>query len=292
MIDRRQRFMRFQSCQSRRAFTVLELLVTTGVVGMLAGLLLPAVHQARETARQIQCQNNLKQIGLALHNYHDVQRSLPIGAGSDALAVTSYGWATAILPYLDQAPLATLVHDRVELTSPANDEARQEAPSEFLCPSDHRQPLFTLIAEAAEHHAFSNEPVSELTLLPSTNYIGVFGVSDVDDIPGDEGEGAFVQDCSFQFRDLTRGLTQVAIVGERTARKLPSTWIGTVMAGEDGIARLLGNNWLGPNRDDADECEFDSRHPGCTHFLFGDGHVKAVPEAIDTTAYREMAMRW
>jgi prepilin-type processing-associated H-X9-DG protein len=80
-------------------------------------------------------------------------------------------------------------------------------------------------------------------------------------------------------------------IGERTARKLPSTWIGFVLTGEDAQARVLGNAWLGPNRIDADECEFDSRHPSCVNFLWADGHFAPVADAIDAALYRDLARR-
>ena len=98
---------------ARRGFTLIELLVVIAIIAILIALLLPAVQQAREAARRSQCKNNIKQIGLALHNYHDTFNKLPAAyyllsasAGS-ATPVTSqaWGWGTMILPYIDQAPL-------------------------------------------------------------------------------------------------------------------------------------------------------------------------------------------
>jgi prepilin-type processing-associated H-X9-DG protein len=78
-------------------------------------------------------------------------------------------------------------------------------------------------------------------------------------------------------------------VGERTARKLPSTWLGFDLRGEDAAGRVTGQAWLGPNRADADECEFDSRHPGGVNFLWGDGHVAWLIDEIDAMLYRQLA---
>ncbi len=276
---------------SRLGLTVLELLVTTGVIGVLAGLLLPAVQRARESARQIQCTNHLKQIGLALHNYHDLYRSLPIGQRPDAAGQTAFGWASCLLPQLELAALAAQVDHEASVDSPENQEAREKTPPVFCCPSDLQEPQFTLFAAVGSLSGSTLPAATPLAVLPSANYVGVFGISEPDERPPASGEGTFVGNHAHSFRDLTRGLSNVAVVGERTARRLPSTWLGVDLNGEDADCRMLGNAWLGPNRDDADECEFDSRHPGHVNFLFGDGHVRSVSDSIDTAVYRRLATR-
>ncbi len=279
-----------RTAERRRGVTVLELLVTVGIIGVLAGLLLPAVQQARGL-RRLQCTNHLKQIGLAIHNYHDQHRALPIGRRADAVGASAFGWAPAILPFLDLVTLAHRIDDEASVTAAVNDEARTQTPVVFRCPSDPQDLTFALYAETDEHHTAPFAADTVLTVLPSANYVGVFGTSEPDDRPTPPGEGTFVGDRSVRFRDVIRGLSNVVIVGERTARKLPATWFGVPLAGEDAAGRLLGNAWIGPNRDDADECEFDSRHAGCTNFLWGDGHVRSIADSIDTHLYREFAKR-
>ena len=101
------------SKRRKQGFTLIELLVVIAIIAILIALLLPAVQQAREAARRTQCKNNLKQIGIALHNYHDIYGMFPIGA-QDCIASNCpegpgnyemYGWGASILPQIDQAPL-------------------------------------------------------------------------------------------------------------------------------------------------------------------------------------------
>lgn len=129
----------------RRAFTLIELLVVIAIIAVLIALLLPAVQQAREAARRSQCKNNLKQIGLALHNYHDTFNRFPTGVmygykpgGVGTMAPRNYTWCAAILPYIDNAPL----YNQINFSAPAWNQqvAGQNLQSirleNFTCPSD------------------------------------------------------------------------------------------------------------------------------------------------------------
>src|SRR4051812_18590026 len=135
----------------RRAFTLIELLVVIAIIAILIALLLPAVQQAREAARRTQCRNNLKQIGLALHNYHDAANTIPPGyIGTQAVPnVTgqslNYGWATFILPFMDQSPLYNTIGSGfsgpnavtfASSTISASSAAYQTVLPAFRCPSD------------------------------------------------------------------------------------------------------------------------------------------------------------
>ena len=273
------------SSHARRGLTVLELLVTISIITVLMALLLPAVHSARESARRIQCQSNLRQIGLALHQHHETAGSLPRGWTLKEGTFFADGWATSILSWLEQSAL----HERVS-TAPTT-----ATPGVFICPSDSADTLFQLYAEAEDEHAVpaSAAPlaVDVLAELPHANYVGVYGTTDPDERGEIDGGGTFIARDAIRFRDLTNGLSQVAVVGERTARRLPSTWLGFHIEGEDAAGRVLGFAALGPNRVEADECEFDSRHPGCINLLFADGHVRTVADDIDAAIYRHMAKR-
>lgn len=96
-----------KQCPSAAGFTLIELLVVIAIIAVLIALLLPAVQQAREAARRTQCKNNLKQLGLALHNFHDTFRHFPVGEYNDDH--NSWGWTIFLLPYFDQAPLYTVM---------------------------------------------------------------------------------------------------------------------------------------------------------------------------------------
>lgn len=280
---------------SRKAFTVLELLVVVSIIAILIGLLLPAVQVARGAARRMQCGNNMRQIGLALQLHHDSLRVLPAGWSRDEQHEIALGWNVAILPYLDEAALHSSIDFNAALFSPANEQLRTVTPNLLLCPADFAEPTFLLYEEEHEglHRESHESSISSEVLveLPSSNYLGVFGTSDPDDVEGTSGEGAFLMDSGIRFAQFQRGLSHVLLVSERTAKKLPTSWLGIAIQGEDAAGRIVGNAYVGPNRDDADECEFDSRHSGGINSLWADGHVDFVADEIDPKSYREIATR-
>ena len=126
-----------------RGFTLIELLVVIAIIAVLIALLLPAVQSAREAARRMQCVNNLKQIGIALHNYHDALSILPSGyiAASKFIdgetdTAPGWSWASMILPQLDQPPLYSSINVYLPIQAAANTTSTQTILSAFLCPSD------------------------------------------------------------------------------------------------------------------------------------------------------------
>ncbi len=284
-----------QDPSRRGGFTVLELLVCVSVAGFLLVLVLPAIHRAREVARDLQCRDHLRQVGLALHSYHGSHRQLPPGWSRERTQRTGFGWASRILPQLEQDAIASGIDYQSPLDSPANSSALSVAPAVFLCPSDYAPAMFRLFREQADDPLASSlrgdRPLVPLLRLPSANYVGVYGTQDPDVRPGRPGDGVFMQDRAIRFSEIVGGQSQTFLVGERTARKLPSTWLGVALAGEDAPARVTGFADRGPNVTGSDECEFDSRHLGHVNFLFGDGRVSAVHDTIDTQVYRGMASR-
>ena len=281
----------------RRALTVLELLVTLAVIGILAGLVLPAVGSVRESARRVECIDHLRETGLALHSHHHSQRSLPAGWTFDSQSVSAYGWAVPILPFLGQPALADRIEIEQSVGNAHHEAVRHTSLAVLLCPSDIAEPEFTLFADEEDDAGLHSQgdhsdvgATAELVELPTANYVGVFGTLEPDDaVPAPLGDGTFLENRRTRFRDFQRGLSVTVVVGERTMAQVPSTWFGVDLAGEDAAARLVGSALEGINSPFADECDFSSRHPGGANFLWGDGHVSFVTEQIDLRLYHQSA---
>ncbi len=276
-----------ERCRNPGGFTILELLVSMGVISVLAALVLPAVSSAREAARKVECVNHLKQIGVALHSYHDQHGALPPGLQWESQHQSAYGWGVPLLSFLDQSPVYRQTHRDRLLNDPANAQSRQAALPVFLCPSDISEPQFTLYEEDEVHGVGA-----ALLELPTANYVGVFGTFEADEpdcqVPGD---GTFIESRSIRFEHIQRGLSNTLFVGERTMAQVPSTWLGVDARGADAACRLVGNAAISPNCRECDECEFTSRHSGGANFLWGDGRVSLVSESIDSLEYQNLARR-
>jgi prepilin-type N-terminal cleavage/methylation domain-containing protein/prepilin-type processing-associated H-X9-DG protein len=279
------RVVRNRAGSSRQGFTILELLVTSGIVALLAGLVLPAVAAARETARKLDCRSRLRQVGIALANYADVNNGLPPGWQFDSQNRSAFAWGWALAPFLDEEAVASQIDPSTGLELELNND---QGPLQILlCPSDVGPDRFTLYADEGPPPS----PDLPIVILPRANYVGVFGITNPDESPGWLGAGAFLQQRSIPWQEFTRGASNVALVGERTARRLPASWLGFDARGEDTRGRVVGFASLGPNRDDSDECDFDSRHPGGVHFLMGDGRVEFIKDSIDFGAYQNLMQR-
>lgn len=286
-----------------RGFTLIELLVVIAIIAILIALLLPAVQQAREAARRTQCKNNLKQIGLALHNYLDVARVFPpgwiavddTGAPSAHEGTSGVGWATMILPYMEQANIYNQFNASLPLTDPANAAFLRNQIPGYKCPSDP-QPEFFFIAEEGSG--------ALITGLPIANYIGSFGTEELDgceNAPGDlpvmadgtcRGDGVFYHNSRVRLADITDGTTNTLLVGER--RTVPdldwfTTWPGMIAEGEEAFQRVCGSADHPPNDPSAHFDDFSSHHTGGAQFCLGDGSVRFISENIDRGVYQSLA---
>lgn len=276
---------------SKPGFTLVELLVVIAIVGILVAVLLPAVQAAREASRRASCKNNLRQVGIALHSYHGARKILPPGwLGFDAAGQPepegerAWGWASRILPYLEERPLSQSIAFDRPITDPVNRTPRETPLATFLCPSDPEERTFTLQREAG------GQPIVDLA---RANYVGVFGTRELEEFPN-EGDGVFFHNSRIRFKHITDGLSKTVFVGERSSRLGGSTWVGVVPEGEEAMARVVGSGDLPPNPANLDSGhldDFSSSHPSGTHFLFGDGAVDLIGDEIDPAVYRAMCTR-
>lgn len=304
----------FRRRQNRsRGFTLIELLVVIAIIAILIALLLPAVQQAREAARRTQCRNNLKQMGLALHNYHDTFNCFPPGylgdppneaAGCGSINKTvaappGWGWAVFILPYVDQAPLYNQLDPagkQVVCGAPTGAQnnanvgsaaLQKLAISVFVCPS---------AADPALNP--SRFPAGTPSSHAKANYAGVAGV----DFTGQSAAGLkaiFVDGTRFkaQMRDSTDGTSTTLAIGERIRRDVDADlinqvapeYVGAIWAGiapDTRAAGCVAQLALPPSTfaiNGASINAFASQHEGGAHFLLTDGAVRFLSENADQT---------
>ncbi len=297
--------------RARRGFTLVELLVVIAIIGILVALLLPAIQMAREAARRSSCSNNLKQIGLGLHMYHDTFGRLPAGwqgrdpdgnRNADWLGQPGWGWAAAILPYVEQGSVyESTIQFELPITEHENQVARATVVKLYRCPSDIGDDWFVLHADDHSHvsslaaQGAHDHELGEY-VLATANYIGVFGMHDPHDVyeGNQQADGSFVHNRYFSFRDFLDGTSETLIVGERDSRLSYSTWVGAVHGGEHGPARVVGVAKYPPNSDynvEAAVHNFSSLHPAGTQFVAADGSVKLITETIDQRVYHALCTR-
>jgi prepilin-type N-terminal cleavage/methylation domain-containing protein len=277
----------------RAAFTLIELLVVVAIIAVLIALLLPAVQQAREAARRSQCKNNLKQLGLAMHNYHDTFGAFPPGwiaatrgVGPDVNGgLNGFGWGAMILPMMEQAPVYNQFRFEYSMTdatgTPSNRSLLATPLPTFRCPSDPAPGTWQML-----------NPTGTTTIaeVASTNYIALFGLRAIEECyllpPGQacRAEGIFYHNSRVRMADITDGSSQTLMMGERVHDRFPSTWSGVIISGASPIERILGHADHTPNTAFHKE-DFGSRHIGGTHFLMGDSSVKFFSENIDLQTY-------
>jgi prepilin-type N-terminal cleavage/methylation domain-containing protein/prepilin-type processing-associated H-X9-DG protein len=271
---------------TRGGFTLIELLVVIAIISVLLGLLLPAVQKVRSAAARIQCQNNLKQLGLALHNYHDANQACPPGYRATAPYIDGatdtapgWGWAAFVLPHLEQDNL----YRQFDLNQPVqNSPAIRTVVKVYLCPAD-----LTPGAAFAVPDAFGNT----VALTAPSSYAACLG-GDESDTTGPAGLGVFYRNSSTRFTDVTDGTANTILVGERAWSNANGTWAGAVpgavclrgkqnpcpgsaAAFSPSPTLVLAHSHLNNTTTDTDGGldDFSSRHNGGSNFLFADGHV-------------------
>jgi prepilin-type N-terminal cleavage/methylation domain-containing protein/prepilin-type processing-associated H-X9-DG protein len=290
----------------RSAFTLIELLVVIAIVAILIALLVPAVQKVRESSARTQCTNNLKQIGLALYNYHDRMKVFPPGYKCDVSAADNsdlgpgWGWAALLLDDLEQGNLQKLIRFDLQISDPANAAVRTTSVPIYVCPSEVKTGPFSVIDN-------SGNPICDVERSSYVAMNGVLGVS------GDafDNNGAFLRNLTFRTADIMDGLSNTLFVGERCTDMSSVTWTGAVTGGVVPAQRYpdpadqLGNAELAsaltlahgskdhlPNNPlvfDADATA--SFHTSGVNFLFGDGSVRFITSAIPGDTYEALLTR-
>ncbi len=275
--------MNFLLKKKRGGFTLIELLVVIAIIAILIALLLPAVQQAREAARRSQCKNNMKQLGLALHNYHDTHRIFPFGYNTRDLGIilppamdenssdTFVGWGTFILPYIDQSSLYNYISSHGGFDGPRwyyksalkSDPGAKTILPAFICPSDRMEGLNTNRSDSPGKSNYKGVGEASAT----SRY--VFGH----------------QDHRTRIRDIGDGTSNTAMLGESTTNgfRIGGIWYGIRSNWEECMVEMDTSVENAINGTDA--YAFSSPHEGGAHFLLADGSVRFISENIDSTLY-------
>lgn len=305
--------IRLDKAWPRKAFTLVELLVVIAIIGILIALLLPAVQAAREAARRSQCSNKLKQLGLALHNYHDAHGAF--ASGTLSANPTNYytsdwcktrpasdsraPWTVLILPFIEQTALHDQFDFKAQFTSTSNVPGSatnhalfQQANPNYQCPSD-------------------------INARSNNNNICYFGVQGGGDTPNCYTQaqrvffinGVLFHNSEITFRDITDGSSNVFAIGETKycltkggrSDGIVAGWASAAKLDANGTPLVLAAAMLQINSypyhgGQADTLNWSTRlfgsfHPGGCQFLVADGAVRFVSDTIDLATYRQLAVR-
>ena len=284
--------------RKKAGFTLVELLVVISIIGILIGMLLPAVQSAREAARRLHCQNNLRQHGIALSSYHDQYRRFPAGF----VWPNKTMWSGQLLPYLEQVPLHDTLNFGLPWTEPPNSTACATYLQVFRCPSS-----------SAPNH-LNAQGIDDR--VPS-NYLGCSSGTVARESGPPPRVGAFNSDGIFYVNsgvtiaEVRDGTSNTVAIGEAVFRFehsgvdhsgvsqfIDHWYIGTPEGAGNEISEGMGSTAAPVNahRDrtlfvDERELGFGSWHPGGVQVVFVDGHVEFIPDSIDRDTWRALGTR-
>jgi prepilin-type N-terminal cleavage/methylation domain-containing protein/prepilin-type processing-associated H-X9-DG protein len=310
-----------------RGFTLIELLVVIAIIAVLIALLLPAVQAAREAARRSQCVNNLKQLGLALHNYHDVNGAFPIGAALYVATGSKLNLSqqTRLLPFMEQSVLGNTINFGLNSTAPDNATALVTSVSSFLCPSDAQ-------TQVPAGQAGINYRVNH-----GTSIVNSYGAQDTAgaDVSMPPPNGLFFLDYKIGIADVIDGTSNTAALSEHVKGDFsnsisteisdtyqPGTYPSTAdQAVQDCLAVNIldltkqgnsnaGSPWMSDGHTmtryyhaglpNSRSCMFppqristtaNSRHPGGVNVTMADGSVRFFKSTINIVTWRALGTR-
>lgn len=301
----------------RSGFSVPELLVSLLIIAALLSILLPVILRAHAAARRTQCQNNLKQINLALANYHDLYHTFPPGYvsrdvrptdGADREIGSGYAWGCLLLEFLDQRALATGIDFNIEPNDPVHFGTASTVIPTFICPTDQ------------SGVAFDVDVAGRAVVLASASYVGCYGYGSLTTQPGTpRGPGILYRNSHVPIFDIKDGASNTIIIGERASRsiisddQLPVDAHATWFAAIPGAFRPAGlpehpDLWEGPaslvlgtigqnepvpidslpNRT-THIAAFSSHHPGGIMAAFADTSVHYLSDKLDPEVLRHLA---
>jgi prepilin-type N-terminal cleavage/methylation domain-containing protein len=307
--------------KARKAFTLIELLVVLAIIAILLGLLLPAVQKVREAASRTRCQNNLKQIGLALHLYHDTHESFPAAylyqptSTGTQLPVPGkqrkidrpppkpapqpqapgWGWAALLLNNIEQNNLSAQINFALPVEAVANSNARTMPLAIYTCPSDIGTGVFMVQGNSSVF----------LTSAATNSYAACFGAGGLPNTQPDVSNGPFFRNSRVRATDVTDGMSNTFMVGERAALLARAPWAGVITGGTvrttpgapvyNSIVELapvmvmarVGNKTL--NSPYSEPYDFFSPHGQLVQFVFADGSVHPLSNAIDLPVLQALA---